>query len=214
MAKTTAPLLGFGASGQIGKSNVHASWKGVSYTRRYVIPSNPNTVDQQTTRNLFAWLTAVWKVAPLIAQDPFTAYAKGKPLTNRNGFMKYNVAQLREETTLANMVFSPGAHGGIACSVTSVTPGSGTLTVVAALPTVPTQWTYQRTIAVALLEQSPSTPTNNQLVADEDTTTGYTPVLTGLTGSAPYRIGVFMHWKNGIGQDVYGPSVNTTGTPS
>ena len=33
MAKTTAPLFGFGATGSLAKSIVFASWRGVGYAR-------------------------------------------------------------------------------------------------------------------------------------------------------------------------------------
>ena len=35
---------------------VGASWKGIAYIRKMVIPANPNTAGQQGTRTVFAWL--------------------------------------------------------------------------------------------------------------------------------------------------------------
>lgn len=35
---------------------VGASWKGINYVRKMVIPANPNTAAQQGTRTVFAWL--------------------------------------------------------------------------------------------------------------------------------------------------------------
>jgi len=214
MAKTTAPLLGFGASGQIGKSNVHASWKGIKYTRQYVIPSNPNSAEQQLTRNIFSWLTSTWKIAPSLAQAPFTAYAKGKPLTDRNAFNKFNIAALRGATDLDDFVFSPGAHGGVPTSITSITPAATTLTVNCALPAAPSAWTYVKTVAVCIKAQDPTMDDFWQMYAGQDLTTGYAPIITGLVTGTTYRVGAMMQWLNGLGQEVWSPSVSQDGTTS
>lgn len=50
MAKLKAPLLSFGASGQIAKSLVYFAWKGLNVVRQHVVPANPNTASQQTQR--------------------------------------------------------------------------------------------------------------------------------------------------------------------
>lgn len=50
MAKLKAPLLSFGASGQIAKTIVYFPWKGLNVARKHVVPANPNTTDQQTQR--------------------------------------------------------------------------------------------------------------------------------------------------------------------
>jgi hypothetical protein len=68
MARTTAPLLGFNATGQIAKTMVYGTWRGVKYARRYVIPGNPQTAAQQTTRTTFATLREMWKLMPAIGR--------------------------------------------------------------------------------------------------------------------------------------------------
>ncbi|MGI9863023.1 hypothetical protein SDD30_16730 [Moorella naiadis] len=50
MAKVTAPLMSMDASGALGKALVFAKWKGINYARRYTIPMNPNTVNQEKIR--------------------------------------------------------------------------------------------------------------------------------------------------------------------
>jgi len=55
MPKTTAPLLSFDARGQIAHTQVYSSWRGRPYVRRYSVGTNPNTSDQQLTRNAFTW---------------------------------------------------------------------------------------------------------------------------------------------------------------
>lgn len=53
MAKLILPLGASSASGQLGKAWVYFSWKGLNLVRTLVVPSNPNTADQQTQRGYF-----------------------------------------------------------------------------------------------------------------------------------------------------------------
>ena len=56
MAKLTGPLLSFGATGQIAKTMVVGTWRGIDYARQYVVPANPRTTAQQANRTRFALL--------------------------------------------------------------------------------------------------------------------------------------------------------------
>lgn len=60
MAKVTAPLFSMGASGQLGKSLVYMTWKGIDDVRIYVKPANPNTAGQQTQRGYFDTAVGLW----------------------------------------------------------------------------------------------------------------------------------------------------------
>jgi hypothetical protein len=214
MAKTTAPLLGFGAAGQIGKANVHASWKGITYTRRYTIPANPNTAGQQATRGAFAWLQAVWKIATADFQAPWTASVKGKPLTNRNQFSSQNVGTLRGATDLAGMIFSPGASSGLAAAAIAVTPGAGQLSVALTEPTLPAGWTIVEAVAVAIKDQNAQTDNDYASFSATDNTAPYACVITGLTAATLYRVGGWFKYDKGDGTFAYGPSLVSSGTPT
>lgn len=61
MAKVRTPLLSFGASGKIGNTVVFFPWKGIDVAREFVVPSNPNTADQQTQRTLFTDAVAAYR---------------------------------------------------------------------------------------------------------------------------------------------------------
>ena len=54
MAIVKAPFLSLGASGKFANTLVASTWKGLKTMRSYVVPSNPNTADQQTQRTLFS----------------------------------------------------------------------------------------------------------------------------------------------------------------
>lgn len=51
MAKVSGPLFSLEASGTYGGKVTFAKWKGRQYARQTVIPSNPNSADQETARN-------------------------------------------------------------------------------------------------------------------------------------------------------------------
>src|SRR5438105_2731204 len=158
MAKTTAPLLSFGASGQIAQTQVYSKWKGRSYVRRYTVPANPNTADQQLTRSVFSWLQAVYKFADPLLTAPWDAYAKGLVMTARNAFTKLNLSQLRSASDLTTMLFSPGALGGLPPISITVTGSAGHILVACAEPTsVPTGWTITSAILGVIPQQDPNT---------------------------------------------------------
>ena len=61
MAKVTAPLLSFSASGKIADTLVASSWKGLAVFRQFVRPSNPQTAAQVTQRGYMADVVAAWR---------------------------------------------------------------------------------------------------------------------------------------------------------
>ena len=100
MAIVSAPLLSFTARGQIAKTQVYSSWKGRPYVRRLVTPSNPRSTDQMTTRNTFTFLSNAWQIGPGDFRAPWTAYAKGLVMTDRNAFFSKNISTLRGQSDL------------------------------------------------------------------------------------------------------------------
>lgn len=214
MAKPVAPLLAFSASGTVAKTAVYASWRGRQYVRRWVVPANPKSTDQELTRSAFKWLQAVWKVSSADFQAPWTAFASGRPLTNRNAFGSKNIAALRVASDLSAMVFSPGANAGLAPVSAAASAGSGQLTVTVTAPTTPTGWTAVEAVAVAIRSQDPNSGVLYTSTSGTDSSAPYSIVLTGLTSSQLYQVGAWMVWTKPDGTTAYGPSVLTTGTPS
>lgn len=220
MAKTTAPLLSFGASGQIAKSLVASKWKGRTYMRRHVVPANPNTTGQQDTRGMWAWLNLVWRQAPGLVTDPWTLFATGQVLTNRNAFMGANVKAMRNaggapNTDLANFIFSNGAKSGPPPASITVTPGVTQLTVAVTAPaSLPTGWTITSAIAAAIKDQDPIAGTDYTVTAIEDTAAPYSCVLTGLTTASLYRVGAWLKWNRPDGSFAYSVALQGSGTPT
>jgi len=214
MATTTAPLLSFGASGAIAKTQVYASWKGRPYARRYVIPSNPNTAEQQLTRSVFAWLNNVWKFMPSGAIDAWVLYGRNSRFTDRNGFIKKNLSNLREESDLANFIFSPSAGGGLAAASSVSTGGALQVTIVPVAPTLPTGWTISRAIAAVIKQQDPNSGTLYQVSSGEDATSAYSINITGLTAATAYVTGVWFEYIKPDGSFAYGEALMSTATTS
>jgi hypothetical protein len=186
MAKLTAPLLSFEGSGQIARTQVYSSWKGIPYARRYTIPANPRSTSQVQTRSVFSWLNFIWRTAPGDFTAPWRAAVIGRPLIDRNLFIKQNLPLLRTAGSLDGMVFSPGAKGGIASTIT-ITPGAGQLTFAGADPApLPAGWTVVALVGAAILEQDPETDTSFEVFTVTDLATPFSVVMSGLGAVSDY----------------------------
>ena len=214
MAKTTAPLLSFGASGAIAQAMVFSTWRGISYVRRYVVPENPKTVAQTLTRDIFRTLSDMWKIMGSIAIAPWQTFSISKPLTDRNAMMGKNIASLRGDADMADFIGSPGARGGLAPISIVSTPGVGTITVVFTNPAAPTGWTLVAAQAVCFLDQAPEAPGLNPVNEAEDTASPFdTVVLTGLAAGL-HQVSAWLKWTKPDGLTAYGASINATETPT
>jgi hypothetical protein len=211
MSKVTAPLLGFGASGQIGKTQVYGSWRGVKYARRYVVPSNPRSGAQTQTRGVFDFLNQVWKLMPGAVQSVWTLYAKGKPFTNRNGVIAKNLSVLRGDSgsptaDLAPMIVSPGVNGGLVAAGMSVTDATGHIaTVTLVAPALPDGWAIVAEHALLITQQEAATGTAYQSYYGTDAVSPYAaPVNTGVAGT--FAAFAWFEYTKADGSTAYGPS--------
>jgi hypothetical protein len=210
MARTTAPLLSFGARGAIGKTMVASSWRGVKYMRQHVIPANPRTTAQQAVRSVFALLREMWKLAPAIQAEPWNAFAKGRPFTGMNKFVGENVRVLNGETVMDNFIGSPGAGGGL--PPTSVVLADATGQIISATftnPSPPDGWTLFAAQSVAFKDQDPAGFFTGPYVGAEDTAgPGYVVSLdVGVAGD--YQVASWLKWTKPDGSYAY--SVGLTG---
>lgn len=214
MAKITAPFLALGASGTIADTLVASKWKGRPYMRQHVIPANPNSTGQQSTRNAFTVANEIWKVGPALFIAPWNLFAQGQVLTGRNAFMGAYVRDNRGQADLTNMLFSPGAKGGLPPNSIAVTPGSNQLTIDFTNPSAPTGWTLDSAIAAAILDADPETTTDVLITAAEDAVSQAQVILSGLTASVQYDIGAWLQWTKPDGSTAYSVSTLDTGTPT
>lgn len=212
MSKVRGPLLSMRAAGQIGSSQVYASWRGVPYVRQYVVPANPRTTGQMGVRNPFRWLQDAYRSMPGALQAVYELYASGRPLTARNGWTKINVSALQDQTDLYNLTFSPGAAGGPALGGMALTPGSGEITVNVTAPTLPTGWTMTAVHVVALEMQDPQDAFVGPWRYATDTSAPYSVTLTGLASATEYMVGAWGEYARPDGGTAYSASFQAAET--
>lgn len=214
MAKTTAPLLSFGGRGQIGKTMVASKWRGIPYMRQYVVPANPRTAAQTQVRTLFAFLREVWKLAPTGLQAPWDAFASGRKFLGFNKIVGENVRVMNGETDCDNMIFSPGARGGLSPTgvtvVTGTTPGG--VLVAGSAPTAPSGWTFDALCACAFPDQDPTGIFTGPIVYGEDTSSTYSIPLLGFAEGVVVQVGVWARWLKPDGTIAYSPSITYQAT--
>jgi len=217
MAKTTAPLLSFGASGQIGQTLVASKWKGRPYMRRYATPTNPNTTSQGHTRTAFSFLNAVFKTMPSEVLAAWDVYATGQVMTDRNAFIKKNLPILRPAggspaSDLNSFILSPGALGGPALASITVTPGNDQLTVAATVQSVlPSGWTVDSVVLAVLRDQDPQAATDYIIHSASDSASPYSQVIASLASAQLYQCFAFAKYLRPDGLFAYSPSVQATG---
>lgn len=214
MSKTTAPLLSFGAEGQIAKSMVYSKWRGVPYARRYVVPANPRTAEQQGTRNIFAMLNQFYALAPSFVTAAFDLYATGRPFLGRNRFIGDNVKLLRANEgwdSMAGLIVSPGARGGLPPSSLDVQVNAGDIDVAFELPQVPSGWTLVNAHALAFVDQPATDAFNQDILSGSDD--GEPPAVTLSTSEAgDYVVAGFLEWQKPNGDTAYSRSMAATAT--
>jgi len=214
MAKPTAPLLSFDASGTIAKTMVFSRWRGIPYVRRHVIPANPNTTGQALTRNTFTMLTELWKVAGPLLVEPWGLYATGRKFLDRNAFIGQNVALVRSASDLALFRASPGARGGLPPDSFSAAAGSGIITCTFTNPTPPTGWAIVAAIAVTFPDQAPNIAFVGPATEGEDTVTPFdTVVLSSLT-TVLHQVFGFLEWTKPDGTSAFSVSLQDSATPT
>lgn len=217
MAKTTAPLFGFGAAGSVGESITFSKWRGVSYAKRYTKPSNPNTLGQQQTRKIFSGLNDFWKLAPAALVAAWTDFAKGRSFVNRNAFIGQNVKTLRSDPPAASMldfIASPGSGGAAPASDIDLVPAAASIAVAITLPQLPTGWSIARSHAIAFLDQAPDGPFNTQIHYQNEAVDPTEITLTGLTNGEVYVVAVWIEYVKPDGKPAYSVSLADTATPT
>jgi len=155
MAKTQAPFLSLGARGQLAKTVVAASWKGIKTMRQYVVPANPRTSAQVAHREDFADSVALWKSFITAANDVAAwnrvALQSGKPQSGFNCFASSNLAALAGLTAYEMAkAWVEMVAGHVTTTTSSEITGHGTETVTYRLYVGPTEakLTYRSTIAL------------------------------------------------------------------
>jgi hypothetical protein len=210
MAKLIGPLMSFGASGQIGKAMVTGSWRGIPYARQYVVGANPRTTAQQENRFRFRTLGEMWRFMPAPVVDAFNLFANGRRFTGVNAFIGQNNRLLVGQTDLANMVFSPGARGGLPPVAITVSQGAaaGELDIAILPPdALPVGWTITAARFLALPDQDPTNAFSGTVVAGSDASDPYEVTLSGLPDGADCVGAAWFEYERADGRTAYSISL-------
>lgn len=210
MAKVNAPLLSFGASGQIGKSVVFAKWRGVDYARQRVIPANPRTQSQEEVRGVFRVMSQLWTLAPLGWKETWNLFASGRPFTGRNAFIGQNVERLNGEVDREMFAFSPGAKGGLPPESIAATGGVNQATVIVNAPEEPEGWQLVAALGVAILDGDPATAYTGPVGFDRETVDPSSLTIEGLDEAGTYVVGVWLEWIKPNGDLAYSVALSDT----
>lgn len=215
MAKLTGPLLSMGAKGQIGKAMVVGNWRGIDYARQYVTPANPRTTKQQANRTRFALLREMYKLAPATVQEPWIAFATGRPFLPFNKFVGENNRLLVGQSDFSTAIMSPGARGGLPPGGVAVADGGDSTSVdVTVTPptTLPTGWTVDHVAAAAFIDQDPVGLFSGPFVAGTDADPQNDINLTGFAQTDDVRVFGWVVYERPDGKLAYSVSLTDTVT--
>lgn len=214
MKLTLGPIVS-DARGRFG-GQVFSAWKGIALSRRFQPPANPNTVDQQSVRNIFRNLSKQYTVQGAEFRAAWTTFATGKKFIARNSIIAKNVKLLSLISDCQGYVFAPGDASSLAPTAITVTPGAGQLVVAVTAPTAPAGWTLVSAIAVAIRSVDMKTDqTYGTLTPTEgsDASTPYSITLAALA-TVLYEVGAFLKWTAPDGSTRYSASINGRDTPT
>ena len=156
MAKVTAPLFSFAASGKLGNALVFSRWKGIATARSYVIPSNPKSDGQKAQRSILTTVVNIWRssnvTAEIRAAWNLLASVRSEPMSGFNLFTS-NLSRLIKEDPKASIITeienkSPDDFALITTNVDDLTAGTETGNFTISYGTSPTGMTYQKTATI------------------------------------------------------------------
>ena len=170
--------------GKVGET-VGAKWKDKNTVRVLTIPSNPNTMAQQTVRTGFSEIS---KFVSLFADQIKTVSALNtRGMSVRNAIIKINKEMVSAGTlTAANLVISRGGLPVPQGAVATGAQADGTLTVPVTQITG-TNVTQKAKIIVVAVSQSQ----NMAWVETKDNTAGNVTIATGIVGTEPFDVYVY-----------------------
>ena len=170
--------------GKVGET-VGAKWKDKNTVRVLTIPSNPNTMAQQTVRTGFSEIS---KFVSLFADQIKTVSALNtRGMSVRNAIIKINKEMVSAGSlTAADLVISRGGLPVPQGAAASGAQANGELTIPVTQITG-TNVTQKAKIVVVAVSQSQ----NMAWVETKDNTTGNVTITTGIAGTEPFDVYIY-----------------------
>jgi len=119
---------------------VFSKWRGVNYIRSRVIPTNPNTSNQQSVRNALKELVKLWQGFTFRPKVNWNYYATGKSKSGFNAFIGTNATAEKEGNLL--VLTKDNGFDKFTSFGCNNTGGSGTVTVNFAPDAIPTKHVF------------------------------------------------------------------------
>lgn len=170
--------------GKVGET-VGAKWKDKNTVRVLTIPSNPNTMAQQTVRTGFSEIS---KFVSLFADQIKTVSALNtRGMSVRNAIIKINKEMVSAGSlTAADLVISRGGLPVPQGAAATGAQANGELTIPVTQITG-TNVTQKAKIVVVAVSQSQ----NMAWVETKDNTTGNVTIATGVAGTEPFDVYIY-----------------------
>lgn len=170
--------------GKVGET-VGAKWKDKNTVRVLTIPSNPNTMSQQTVRTGFSEIS---KFVSLFADQIKTVSALNtRGMSVRNAIIKINKEMVSAGSlTAADLVISRGGLPVPQGAAASGAQADGELTIPVTKITG-TNVTQKAKIVVVAVSQSQ----NMAWVETKDNTAGNVTIATGIAGTDPFDVYIY-----------------------
>lgn len=122
MVKVYGPAMSLAASGTLANTLTFSSWKGRSYVRERVIPSNPQSGLQTGFRSMFKFLSQNWAGLSAANQATYQTLADASVISPFNAFMAFN--QLRWRRFLSPSQETPPDEAGSVGTYTAGDPAA------------------------------------------------------------------------------------------
>lgn len=190
MARVTYSPLVSDVSGSVGDTTF-SKWKGQSYIRERVTPSNPKTAAQTAQRDAMKETVAFWQSLSDDVQALFNAGVSGQPMSGYNSFVQLNATNIKDDAALVGPKRPPGTDPTLLPVPSDVSAATG-----AAGGEVDITWTdpggdAEQYLGVIVYDETADVLVEDVLDAALLSTESYT--VTGITAGNDVTIATFCY---------------------
>lgn len=196
MVKLIAPLFSQAASGSIGGTHTHASWKGRQYARQLVIPANPKSPAQHGSRAMMTFLSQGWKTLTIANQMTWAAAAKVGAVSPFNSYVAANQKRWTQFTTPGQASPIGGTGTNATMGAQSAAAGVGQVALSIAVTAAANTWGLL--IHVYPITGATLSRNNVRLVIPINGTTTLTPIITGLVAGVAVFVKITPFTTDGL----------------
>jgi len=210
MARLTGPLASFGAVGQIGHTIALQRRNGRNIARAYQVSPDPRTPSQVEMREVMRWLTQAFRLQGLTVRTFWNTAAAGKPYTGANLFVRENIARMKSDTDLANLVLFNNLNHLWPPATFAFTPLSNGFRAEATPPALPPGSSIQTFRANWLHNKDPHLPYDNFTNSTNDNSAPYLINVGGLGHGTAVYVSCGFAFLLPSGSVLYGPAEHST----